>query len=298
MADIKKLAPADVEIKIQKDSDDEKKPQNTLVPISPKAPVPLQEEKLGTLLLALVFKTKVGFIVGAILFIFLLTQIVSQGTFGARTMIFLGLLMYLCFVIYQEFSRTLEKDEIRNLSLIKFLLIPTLIIGYFEITFLWKQHAATILTREISGNENAFAECQRFMPALFADSLNAGYYAPSVNSNRAVIQFIYCNEWGNFYFSNKNTIEDTQTLWALGTVIHEAIHVAGENNEAVTQCLTNMAFPNVLRDFGVYEYKIQEYMNKYIPLTKKMPSEYLNGDCTNHPFLKRVPHIFESAKKT
>ncbi len=224
----------------------------------------------------------------ALIFFILLSRFLNLGPFGVRSFVLLSLIIYLAW-LYIWPKRSGEEP---NMSWIKFTLVPTVLIGFFEITFLWQQHVATELTKEISGNPNAWVQCQRFTPALFADALTAGYYAPAQNSDRSVVQYIYCKEWSNFYYSDKNSIEDMQILWSVGTVIHEAIHVSGELNEAVTQCLTHKAFPQVLRNFGVSEDKITEYATRYHRGAQRMPAAYLNGVCDKHPLISRVPHIF------
>ncbi len=256
-------------------------------------PTPLltesKEDPTWKLILRMFHGTKIGMMVSCVIALFILSKILNPGIFGARS--------YFCaisiaFLIW-EYIKPRHLGEMLNKTWIAVILAPTLVLLVLEANFLMKQQEATELTQEISGNPNAWAECQRFTPALFADSLTAGFYAPSQDKDRSVIQYIYCKEWGNFVDADKNEIEDFQILWALGTVIHEAVHVSGERDEAVTQCLTKKAFPKILKQYGVSDNKIKAYTHLFEKASENMPSNYLRGVCEHHPLIQKIPKVFK-----
>ena len=265
---------------------------NTLTPQTPTTP---PEDPLWKLILRVLYTTKPGIILSTLILISFFTKVFPLGIFGVRSVFLAVLMLYSALEIRKEKIKTNQDGEKPDFLWLGIILFPTLLLGYFEVSFLWKQQAATALTQEISGNPNAWAECQRFTPALFADSLKAGFYSPSQDKDKSVIQYIYCEEWGNFYFSDKDSLTDIQTLWSVGTVIHEAIHVSGELDEAVTQCLTNRAFPNVLKEYGVSKKKLQEYTERYIQESRRMPLNYQRGECENHPLIRRIPRYFKTS---
>ena len=257
-------------------------------PLKPEEPKP-EEPKLGRIIFLFFWEKKILLFCTGIFILYWVGKLFDLGSFGCLSFVFGGLLL----VTAHEYFGPSLTDEKPNSQWITLLLVPTILTGFFEARFLMKQQAATDLTRAVSGEPEAWAECQRWTPALFSDALTAGYHFPA-QGKKAVLQYIYCNEWGNFYYSDPNTIQNIQPLWAVGTVIHEAVHVTGEFNEAVTQCLTAKAFPNILRRLGVSEDKVQIYVAQYAQASTHMPTEYLYGKCDDHALLTKRPEIFGS----
>lgn len=243
---------------------------------------------------ALVYQLNYKFIFLFVFFVWFFGNLINPAMLGARSYLLAVLFAFFLIEINRSYVQPAAKGEETDTLWVKVIMIPTLLIAAFEAKFLWQQSVGTELTHEISANYSSYMECQRFVPALLTDSLRAGYYAPSEDKNRSVIQYTYCNKWSEFYYTfDKENITDIRILWAVGTVIHEAIHVSGELNEAVTQCLTFKAYPNILRKFAISEKKIKEYTAIYMESSEKMPREYKGGKCESHPLIDKVPYIFQ-----
>lgn len=104
----------------------------------------------------------------------------------------------------------------------------------FEVRHQVAQAQATTVVRELSGNSRAHAACQRFTPDLLDLSRHAGsvqWDVPDV----ALLRRATCNDLYSWLMSRKVDPTLDQVI-AVHIVVHEAIHVAGERNEAITEC--------------------------------------------------------------
>jgi hypothetical protein len=104
----------------------------------------------------------------------------------------------------------------------------------FEVRHHVAQAQATSVVREVSGNPRAHAACQRFTPDLLDLSNNAGsvqWDSPYV----ALLRRSTCNDLYSWLVSRKTGPTLDQAI-ALHIVVHEAVHVAGERSESVTEC--------------------------------------------------------------
>ena len=198
-----------------------------------------------------------------------------EGYIGIRTLALLGLLVLLVWAIIWPIWKLKQKPSLFWIVLLSGLIIG---VGYFEAKWLIVQSQATQLTQEISKNEKGYAVCQRFTPAfLDAQMSTLGFVAYS-EGNKSNIKYAQCKKFGEFLETDKTQLTEEHVL-AVGVVIHEAIHVGGEYDEAVTQCLTMKQMPDVLKQYGVSEQNSAIYADKYREMSKRMPPEYLNGTC-------------------
>lgn len=104
----------------------------------------------------------------------------------------------------------------------------------FEVRHQVAQAQATAVVREVSGNPAAHAACQRFTPDLLDLSNNAGsvqWDSPDV----ALLRRATCNDLFS-WLTGPKTNPTLDQVAAVHVVVHEAVHVAGEYNEAITEC--------------------------------------------------------------
>ena len=104
----------------------------------------------------------------------------------------------------------------------------------FEVRHQVAQAQATAVVRDLTGNPDAHAACQRFTPDLLDLSQNAGsvqWDSPNV----ALLRRATCNDFFSWLTSRK-TEPTLDQVTAVHIVVHEAVHVAGEYSEAITEC--------------------------------------------------------------
>jgi hypothetical protein len=140
------------------------------------------------------------------------------------------------------------------------------------------QERATAVVRELTGNPSAHAACQRFTP----DLLDLSNYAGSVrweSPHVALLRRATCNDLHSWLMSRKTQPTLDQVI-ALHVVVHEAVHVAGERSESVTECTALQYDARAAELLGATPEQAQalavRYYEEAYPL---MRPEYRSGDC-------------------
>lgn len=97
----------------------------------------------------------------------------------------------------------------------------------------WVQSRATAVVVEVSGVPGAVARCQRFTP----DLLDLGQQSGSVayGSRTAALRRTVCNDLAGWLLSDRSAPTLAQVR-AVHVVVHEAMHVRGEFDEARAEC--------------------------------------------------------------
>lgn len=161
--------------------------------------------------------------------------------------------------------------------LLAIILIPT---GVMEVQWQIVQAKGSAIVREVSGNDKGHLKCQRLSTA-FIDKypLYAGYVEHD-KPNTAVVKYRECKDLMD-YFSNpeKDSIEHTM---AFNVLLHEAVHVSGEFDEAVAECRAHQHHVSEAVKMGtdamVAVKNLKTYISEYYP---HLQSKYVSDTGCN-----------------
>lgn len=118
-----------------------------------------------------------------------------------------------------------------------FLVIGMLgLFGIPEIQWLSSEQQASLAVAAISGNPKGKLLCQRFSEALFDSKPAIAGYVDWTQPDVAVMKWGQCEQL--FKWMNSDKINPTEAeISAVHILSHETIHVAGNRNEASTECM-------------------------------------------------------------
>lgn len=150
--------------------------------------------------------------------------------------------------------------------------------GGMELRWQWLQNEATQIVKTVSANPEGFAHCQRFSETFMDQQPGSIGWVSLGETDKAVIKYNQCQDWWNVLISNKQNLTDRELL-AVGVIIHEAHHVGGEYDEAVTQCKTIRDLGKILEHIGTPKTVVPKYVDQYVKLSSTMHSKYLGGVC-------------------
>lgn len=163
-----------------------------------------------------------------------------------------------------------------------FFLVPGLAFGWavtVEVRHQWTQERATAVTRELTGNPDATASCERYSAHLFNLSHDLGHVM-SDEPNVAHLRRDTCNDFADWLLSDKHDPSAAQ-VQALHVVVHEAMHVGGQYNEAMAECSAMQHDAEAAEFLGASPADAralaESYYQTVYPL---MPTDYRTGDCS------------------
>ena len=155
------------------------------------------------------------------------------------------------------------------------LLISFGMAGFFEGRQQYVNYEASKITRRVVGRDNVSAKCVRTL----GDSLDINQYGPYVGwvksgDNYSKLDRTTCKRFQEWLATDRKTATDDQA-YALHTIMHEAVHVAGEFNESETEYKSTMLYEEVMVEFGMD----REFAKNYIEYFKKninsrLPEQY------------------------
>lgn len=198
-----------------------------------------------------------------------------EGYIGVRPFFIFALFLLLAWVIFWPLIKSNQKPSVFWVAVV---ILSMAGVGFGEFKWVSVQNEATSLTKQVSGNPEGHVVCQRFTTAFMDAQVSTLGFVAYSEGNKSNVKYAQCKKWGEFLEANKKQLTDEHLL-AVGVVIHEAYHVGGEFNEAVTQCLTMKKMPEVLKQYGVSDDYATIYADKYREMSQRMPPEYLNGTC-------------------
>lgn len=157
-----------------------------------------------------------------------------------------------------------------------------------EVRHQWTQARATAVVRDLTGNPDARAACQRYTPELLDLSQNAG----SVSSEKPDVAHLRrgtCHDLFSWLISDKVDPTPEQVV-AVHIVVHEAIHVTGEYGEAITECTAMQRDAGAAELLGAepsHAHALAEtYNEQYFP---HMRADYRSPDCVENGALDLSP---------
>lgn len=160
--------------------------------------------------------------------------------------------------------------------------------GGFEVKHQWVQARATALVAHASGVKGADADCQRFTPELLDLSVTSGFVFYD-SQNVAHLRRTVCNDLFSWLSGNKRAPTDAQVS-AVHVVVHEAMHVRGEFNEAKAECFAMQLDADAAVFLGATRSQATALAQQYYrDIYPRMSAEYVSGECAADRALDLTP---------
>jgi hypothetical protein len=133
-----------------------------------------------------------------------------------------------------------------SIGLLALVIVPNL---GFEIVWVHTQAVASKVVRDVSGKAGGYAYCERVSEAFFDGGIRSGEVV-SNEPDKAFLAWQTCEDFKAFLFSNHESISESQLI-AVHVIVHEAIHVSGDYNEASTECKAMAQDARILMSLGM-----------------------------------------------
>lgn len=156
---------------------------------------------------------------------------------------------------------------------------PLLFISWGEYKWQTNEAVGTEVVVQVSGNKDGVLKCQRLSEALFDASVATKGMVYFAEPDEATVKYNTCQDLFGWMDSNRQsaTLMETQ---AIGVMIHEAVHVSGEFNESITECISMKKMANVLVSLGTEKPNAELIASTYRnEIHTKLSSQYLGGKC-------------------
>lgn len=108
--------------------------------------------------------------------------------------------------------------------------------GIPEIQWLSSEHQISLAVAAISGNPNGRLVCQRFSESLLDSNPQVAGYVDWEHPDVAVMKWEQCEQLFKWMNSDKNNPTEAE-IFAVHILTHETVHVAGNRDEANTECM-------------------------------------------------------------
>lgn len=154
---------------------------------------------------------------------------VAGHAIGARTVVVLALLMWLGWLGLR--AHAFGTRPVVTLAVVLTLLVPT---AWTEFRWLRVQAAATTAVQQLTGNSAARVQCQRALATFLWAGADLGRVEWD-EPDRAWLTLETCQHLGRWYRSDHAAPTLDEAI-AVHVLTHEAGHVAGDRNEATTEC--------------------------------------------------------------
>ena len=135
----------------------------------------------------------------------------------------------------------------------------------------------TKITNELADGKYANVNCQSAVASIFdrSHSRTIGYAYPE--TGEVVIKTYWCKRLKSYLRNPEEA--DRQERYSLVLLAHEAMHIRGELNEALTECQAIQRHVRVAKMFGLPE-----------ELAISHAQQYYYGDYLNHPYHSKRCH--------
>lgn len=157
------------------------------------------------------------------------------------------------------------------------LIVPIIPLGISEALWQVTEHKGTQIIKEVSGKPEAHLSCQR-LAASWIDT-TPGYegYVAHDNPDTAIVKTRSCWKLQSYFLlPSRPSLEESL---AFNTLLHEAFHVAGEWDEAQTECKAHSVHFDQAKKLGTYPAVAKENMRTYImQIYPNMRREYVTAD--------------------
>lgn len=210
-------------------------------------------------------------------------------SFGVLSFVVLGLLLWLAWTLFKPIW---DGSRLRRGTTV-FLVLALLVLGGLEARWLYGQHKGSEAVAAISGNKDGYLECQRFSKTFFdaRGSSRAGEVEWR-RPERAMIRYKECRDLINWVVSPGEKEFNKNVGFAMFVLTHEAVHVAGEQDEAITECTALQLSPETMNMFGVSEEEAREYLDDYYEnIYPNQRKQYISEECRDGGELDLYPEL-------
>ncbi len=208
---------------------------------------------------------------------------VAGHTIGARTLLVLSLIACLAWLGARAYVAGTRPYV--TLAVIVALLLPLL---WTEMRWLRVQAAATDAVQQLTGNPSARVHCQRALATLLWAGADLGRVEWD-EPDRAWLTLETCQHLRSWYHSDR-AAPSLDEVVAVHVLTHEAMHVAGERNEALTECRALQADARTVLLLGGSATQGAELAQRVASeVYPTMPDEYRSPECRAGGALDRTP---------
>lgn len=190
----------------------------------------------------------------------------------------------------------MRKNQL-NWLMIPFLSLLFLPLGLMELRWSLMEAKLSTVVDDIAGKKGGTVHCQRLSEAFFDTKVSAAGHVSSDNPNTAVVNFQQCQHIFSWMENGKGEPTKDQAH-AIHVLTHEAVHVSGQLNEAVTECTAiNRDYITVRELGGTEEMGRKIAASYYTSIWPEMSKEYILGGCAIDPKFDSILILQEEAKK-
>lgn len=179
----------------------------------------------------------------------------------------------------------------RHYVAIPLLLIPGLVLGFYEYRFRQDLSQFSEVASQVAGRPVQM-ECQRLTGALVDVTGELGYVefdAAGVPADVGRLERDACNDLRSYLRGDKQQPTIEQVI-AVAVLSHESQHLAGERDEARTECASIQGLADVARQLGATSQQAAALAERYaVEIYPRMPSAYRSADCVMDGEWDRTP---------
>lgn len=209
--------------------------------------------------------------------------------FGVLSFVVLVLLAWLAWTLFKPIW---DGSKLRKFTTV-FLVLSLLILGGLEARWLYGQQKGSEVVAAISGNEDGYLECQRFAKTfLDARGSSRAGEVEWRRPDRAMIRYQECRDLIGWVASPGDKEFNNDVGFAIFVLTHEAVHVAGEQNESIAECTALQLAPEAMTMLGVSEEEAQEYLSYYYEnIYPNQKKQYVSEECRDGGELDLYPEL-------
>jgi hypothetical protein len=187
----------------------------------------------------------------------------------------IGLLILLALFLVTRAVYKRETLPWISMGLILIILIPT---AMFEVRWQIQESKGTTAVQLASKVNNSYLHCQRFSEAFFDPNQRKGQVMWD-KPTEAYMTMGACQDLFSWIESDKTNPTEKQII-AVHVLTHESIHVAGEHNEATTECYAIQKDVATAMNLGATEEQAVLLANKYYgEVYPRLSEAYQSAEC-------------------
>ena len=200
-------------------------------------------------------------------------------------------------LLYYLMWDTLVRKNSLNWLMIPLVSLLFLPLGLMELRWSVMESKISAVVDDISGKKGGSVHCQRFSEAFFDTKVSEAGHVSSDKPNVAVVNYEQCQHIFAWLERGKGEPSREQ-MHAIHVLTHEAVHVSGQYNEAVTECTAiNRDYLTVKELGGSLEQGHQLASSYYTGIWPGMPKEYILPGCLIEPKFDSILVLQEAVKK-
>lgn len=179
----------------------------------------------------------------------------------------------------------------RHSVLIPMLLVPALVLGWFEWQFRADQDLFSAVATRIA-ERDVRIECQRLSGAMVDATAELGYVAFDADGRPGDVgrlEVDACEDLRS-YLSSDRTAPTLDQVVSVQVLTHESYHLAGIANEAETECAALQRLEDVAGWLGASGQQARALAERYAAeVYPRMPEAYRSDECVDGGELDASP---------